>query len=194
MPVTSAQVRMARAALNWSVRDLAEASGLHRNTITNIEVGRYAGTLDSLALIESVLRKAGIEFLPQNGVSLHEPRVTRGIQLGTAWPGVQNVERTPPYSVKKTTPTLNPLSSGQIRAGRALLRWSAEELAHASTVGITTIRRAELTEHRTALTAANDLAIRHALEAAGIEFIDQNGGGAGVRLREPTPETNRDLA
>jgi DNA-binding XRE family transcriptional regulator len=33
---------MARAALNWTVRDLAEATGLHRNTITNIEVGRYA--------------------------------------------------------------------------------------------------------------------------------------------------------
>ena len=43
MPVTSAQLRMARAALHWTVRDLAEATGLHRNTITNIEVGRYAG-------------------------------------------------------------------------------------------------------------------------------------------------------
>ena len=43
MAVTSAQLRMARAALNWTVRDLAAATGLHRNTITNIEVGRYAG-------------------------------------------------------------------------------------------------------------------------------------------------------
>src|SRR4029453_7889699 len=43
MPVTSAQVKMARAALNWTVRDLAEATGLHRNTINNVEVGRYAG-------------------------------------------------------------------------------------------------------------------------------------------------------
>ena len=41
MPVTSAQVRMARAAIGWTVRDLAEATGLHRNTITNIEIGRY---------------------------------------------------------------------------------------------------------------------------------------------------------
>jgi DNA-binding XRE family transcriptional regulator len=39
MAVTSAQVRMARAALNWTVRDLAEAARLHRNTITNIETG-----------------------------------------------------------------------------------------------------------------------------------------------------------
>jgi len=73
MPVTSTQVRMARAALNWTVRDLAEATGLHRNTISNIEVGRYAGNLDSLSLIEEVLRSAGIEFMPENGVRLGEP-------------------------------------------------------------------------------------------------------------------------
>jgi len=65
--VTSAQVRMARAALNWTVRDLAEATGLHRNTITNIEVGRYAGDATTLAAIESVLRRAGIEFIDENG-------------------------------------------------------------------------------------------------------------------------------
>jgi transcriptional regulator with XRE-family HTH domain len=65
--VTSAQLRMARAALNWTVRDLAEATGLHRNTITNIEVGRYAGDQKSLEKIEAVLRKAGIEFINENG-------------------------------------------------------------------------------------------------------------------------------
>jgi transcriptional regulator with XRE-family HTH domain len=58
---------MARAALNWTVRDLAEATGLHRNTITNIEVGRYAGDATTLAAIESVLRRAGIEFIDENG-------------------------------------------------------------------------------------------------------------------------------
>jgi transcriptional regulator with XRE-family HTH domain len=67
MPVTSAQLRMARAALNWTVRDLAEATGLHRNTITNIEIGRYAGDQKSLEMLESVLRKAGVEFIDENG-------------------------------------------------------------------------------------------------------------------------------
>jgi transcriptional regulator with XRE-family HTH domain len=62
---------MARAALNWTVRDLAEATGLHRNTITNLEVGRYAGTPESLSMIEQVFRKAGIEFLSEDGVRLH---------------------------------------------------------------------------------------------------------------------------
>ena len=67
MPVTSAQVRMARAALHWTVRDLAEATGLHRNTISNIEVGRYEGDQTSLETIEAVLRKAGVEFIDENG-------------------------------------------------------------------------------------------------------------------------------
>jgi DNA-binding XRE family transcriptional regulator len=65
--VTSAQVRMARAALNWTVRDLAEAAGLHRNTITNIEVGRYAGDPETISKIRKVLEVAGIEFIDENG-------------------------------------------------------------------------------------------------------------------------------
>jgi len=67
MPVTSAQVRMARAALNWTVRKLAESAGLHRNTITNIELGRYLGDPDTLAKLESVLTDAGVEFIDENG-------------------------------------------------------------------------------------------------------------------------------
>jgi len=67
MAVTSAQVRMARAALNWSVRDLAEAAQIHRNTVTNIETGRYAGDAATLAAIVSALRRAGVEFIDENG-------------------------------------------------------------------------------------------------------------------------------
>jgi len=51
-------------------------------------------------------------------------------------------------------------------------------------LGVTTIRRAELTDSVTSLTAANDQAVRRTLEAAGVEFIDENGGGPGVRLRK----------
>jgi transcriptional regulator with XRE-family HTH domain len=53
---------MARAAVNWTVRDLAEATGLHRNTINNVEVGRYAGDPKTLAIIEKILTRAGVEF------------------------------------------------------------------------------------------------------------------------------------
>jgi len=76
------------------------------------------------------------------------------------------------------------LSAAQIRAARALLRWSAADLAREASLGANTIRRAEVAEERTSLTAANELAIRRALEDAGVEFIDENGGGAGVRLRK----------
>ena len=79
------------------------------------------------------------------------------------------------------------LTGPQIRAARALLRWRAEDLAQNSAVGVATVRRAELSEVETSMTAANDAAVRRALEAAGVEFIDQNGGGAGVRLRDATP-------
>jgi DNA-binding XRE family transcriptional regulator len=65
--VTSAQVRMARAALNWTVRDLAKATGLHRNTINNIEVGRYSGGELTLKLIKTTLIRAGVEFIDENG-------------------------------------------------------------------------------------------------------------------------------
>ena len=84
-----------------------------------------------------------------------------------------------------------PLTSAQLRAGRALIRWSAEDLARASSVGLTTIRRAELTDADTSMTAANDLAVRRALETAGVEFIDENGGGPRVRLRKSGKEKPR---
>jgi hypothetical protein len=41
------------------------------------------------------------------------------------------------------------------------------------------------------MTAANDLAVRRALEAAGVEFIDENSAGPGVRLRKPARDKPR---
>jgi hypothetical protein len=80
--------------------------------------------------------------------------------------------------------TPNMLTSAQIRAARALIRWSAEDLAKHSSLSVATVRRAELMADVTAMTVSNNLAVRRALEAAGVEFIDENGGGAGVRLRK----------
>jgi ribosome-binding protein aMBF1 (putative translation factor) len=76
------------------------------------------------------------------------------------------------------------ITSSQIRAARALLRWSAADLARESALGANTIRRAEVAEEETSLTVANELAVRRALESAGVEFIDENGSGPGVRLRK----------
>jgi hypothetical protein len=57
-------------------------------------------------------------------------------------------------------------------------------LAKASRVGVATIRRVEILEGAIPVTAANEAALRNALEAAGVEFIEENGGGRGVRLRK----------
>jgi hypothetical protein len=54
-------------------------------------------------------------------------------------------------------------------------------------LGLATIRRAEGAEGATSLTMANDLAVRRAFESPGVEFIDENGGGPGVRLRKRQP-------
>jgi transcriptional regulator with XRE-family HTH domain len=60
------QVRMARAALGWGVRDLAKKAGVTANTVTRIENGADAkqSTMDSL---QRALEVAGIEFINENG-------------------------------------------------------------------------------------------------------------------------------
>lgn len=64
--VTSAQIRAARGLVNWTVRDLAEKSGVHRNTITRIET-ESTGPGHSTATIRAALEAAGVEFIEQNG-------------------------------------------------------------------------------------------------------------------------------
>ena len=76
------------------------------------------------------------------------------------------------------------ITSAQCRAARALIGWSQDQLETAAQVARKTIadfeREARQPYGRTLV------AIRAALEAAGVEFIAENGGGAGVRLRKPT--------
>lgn len=73
------------------------------------------------------------------------------------------------------------MTSAQCRAGRALLGWSAAELAERAGVHRNTVVRLEAGGE--AGHAA--LAIRVALEAAGVVLLPENGGGAGVRLAKP---------
>ena len=73
------------------------------------------------------------------------------------------------------------VTSAQIRAARALLNWTVRDLAESAGVHRNTVTRAET--EATGPGYAQD-AIRHALEAAGVEFIPENGGGAGVRLKK----------
>ena len=77
----------------------------------------------------------------------------------------------------------------QCRAARGLLDWSQAHLAETAQVGIVTIRQLEAGVH--APRRATLEVIRRALKSAGVEFIDENGGGAGVRLREPRSPRGR---
>jgi hypothetical protein len=83
------------------------------------------------------------------------------------------------------------ISSAHLRAARALLRWSALDLAKASKVSVATIRRVEVMDGQIPVTSANEAALRTALEAAGIEFIDENGGGLGVRFKKRQTQKKR---
>ncbi len=74
----------------------------------------------------------------------------------------------------------------QIRAARALLRWSAQQLAEAADVGVTTIRRFELVDGTPSGNIRTIEAIKRTLEDQGIEFIGTPEDGPGVRLR-PKP-------
>jgi transcriptional regulator with XRE-family HTH domain len=72
----------------------------------------------------------------------------------------------------------------QLRAARALLGWSQTELGERSGLSLPTVKRVEAgTGPRVSDEARAKL--QHALERGGVEFIDENGGGPGVRLRKP---------
>jgi transcriptional regulator with XRE-family HTH domain len=75
------------------------------------------------------------------------------------------------------------ISSAQIRAARALLRWSALDLAEKSKVGVATIRRIELTDGIPSSNARTLDSLLKTLEIAGIEFIGTPEDAPGVRLR-----------
>jgi transcriptional regulator with XRE-family HTH domain len=62
-------MREARAALNWSLERLAEASGIHRNTISNFETRKYLGEPEKLAAVKRALEYAGVIFIDENGES-----------------------------------------------------------------------------------------------------------------------------
>lgn len=71
----------------------------------------------------------------------------------------------------------------QCRAARGLANVSQEDLAKAARVGASTVRNFEAGR---SMPVTNNLqAIKDALEAMGVVFIPENGGGAGVRLRSP---------
>ncbi len=74
------------------------------------------------------------------------------------------------------------LTSDQIRAARALVRWSARELAEKANLSLPTIQRLEAAEGVPSTSVQTLMAVKGALEKEGVEFT--NGDAPGVRLRK----------
>ena len=74
------------------------------------------------------------------------------------------------------------VTPAQCRAARGLLDWSQQDLASEAGVGIVTVRQLEAGENEPR--RATLVVVKQAFEKAGIDFIDENGGGPGVRLRK----------
>ena len=80
------------------------------------------------------------------------------------------------------------ITSCQIRAARAILNWSALELAHEAGVGVATVRRMELADGIPSSNAQTLDIVKRALQSAGIEFIGTPDDRPGVRLASPRKE------
>lgn len=75
----------------------------------------------------------------------------------------------------------------QLRAARALIDWTRDDLAAASGVTIRTLARIETGQTEPRTTTMESLV--RSLETAGVEFIAENGGGVGVRLARRSDRT-----
>ena len=74
------------------------------------------------------------------------------------------------------------ITPAQSRAARALLDWNQQDLANQAGVGIVTVHQLEAGTSQPRRATLD--VIKRAFERAGVEFIDENGGGPGVRLRK----------
>ena len=154
---------MARAALDWTLTDLAQAAGVGVSTINRFEADQSKPTATTIDAIQRTLEEAGIIFLADRertdggaGVRLREQ---------------QAHEPEPPL-----------ITPDQCREARTLLGWPRDRLAERSGVPFASLGKFE--RGATPLHAEAHAAIRDALEAAGVEFIPENGGGRSMRLRD----------
>ena|SRR5436190_1354446 len=82
-------------------------------------------------------------------------------------------------SVAMPAPTA--LTAAQCRAGRALIEWSQAQLSQSAAIDVQTI--ADFEKRFRSVDETTRRRLRATLEAAGVVFISENGGGAGVRLK-----------
>ena len=167
--MTPADFRQARRLLGWTIAEVATASNTYYHVVYNYEKsGRTTQPLSpaartvQLAMIQAAFELAGIEFTIGDGPT---------VKL-----------RPKAFAVRGLTPA-------QCEAARGLLGWSRERLGAFSETTASMLEKFERGGRMPQPSRGNPqidriAAIRTALEAAGVEFIQENGGGVGVRLRK----------
>ncbi len=153
----AAQCRAARGLLNLSQSRVAEAAHIAPATLSEFERGDRIPGHNNLQAIRVALEAVGIVFIGRTGVRL------RSVS-------------------EENIPSGTPISPNLCRAARYLLNLSQQDLAEVAGVARSTV--AEFERGARMPVADNVVAMRTALITGGAEFINPNGGGPGVRLRE----------
>lgn len=161
MKISPEQCRAARGLLNLSQSQVAESAHVSAATIAGFERHGKAPGFNNLQAIRAVLEAAGVAFLSGNDGG-------PGVRLRVSGNGEGAGETT--------------ISPHLCRAARAVAKLSQTGLAKAAGIARSTV--ADFERGARMPTPDNLAAMRTALEAASVEFIDPNGGGPGVRLRE----------
>ena len=169
------QLKAARALLSWSQADLAQHSGVSEPTIARIESedGFLYGKVDTIEKILDAISKAGVNLTAQSGGGFGVQLITRVVEsyLGNDFQSDVDTKTTKSYHGYDFVAL-------QSKMARVALGWGVRDLAEAAEVSPDTIARLERGEQLKGTTLQ---AVRTAFEAAGIEFIPENGGGPGVR-------------
>jgi transcriptional regulator with XRE-family HTH domain len=123
--MTPAQCRAARALLHLNQSELATLAGLGLSTVVDFERERRPVSQEVIALLQNALERAGISF--------REGAVELALHARLSAPTGRLGEK---YAHLAEELPWRRLSGAQIRAGRALLRWSAADLARATALGV----------------------------------------------------------
>ena len=161
MIISPEQCRGARGLLGLTQLEVAQSAHVATTTLADFEQEARVPTYNNLQAIRVALEAMGVAFISANG----------------GGPGVRL--RVAPKTDADVEPAISP---EQCRAARAVLNLTQTDLAQAAGLGRSTVADYERADRMP--NPASLAALRKALEAAGVLFIDPNGGGSGLRLLE----------
>ena len=175
--LSSAQCRGARAMLGWSQRTLASRSDLTKKVIEDFEHETRRPEPDQISSIKRTLMNAGIEFFSDGSSAGGKETGIRLKRVSSFSDHGFDIGQDEAINQEYSDQWLD-ITSVQCRMARIALGWGTRDLARAAGVSTDTVARMERGERLKSSTVS---AFRSAFEAAGIEFIPENGGGPGVR-------------